>query len=69
MAPTPYEGQHDPFFPLLMAAEHTARLQVRYGGLVDRIGISCYFARPYHANLEAWAEIIAACRHIPAGRP
>lgn len=45
-----------------------ARLQARYGGLVDRIGISCYTPRPYHANLETWTHLIAACKRIPPVR-
>ncbi|MBP1684576.1 MAG: putative F420-dependent oxidoreductase, family [Deltaproteobacteria bacterium] len=42
------------------------RLQARYGGLVDRIGISCYHGRPDRGDPAAWKDIIAACKQVPA---
>ncbi len=45
--------------------ELPARLRARYGGLADRLGISCYAGRPDHANPGAWREIVAECKRIP----
>jgi len=42
-----------------------ARLRERYGGLVDRVGISCYHSRPERGDPEAWKEIVAACKQVP----
>lgn len=44
--------------------ELPARLRARYGGLADRLGISCYAGRPDRADPEAWREILAGCRTI-----
>lgn len=45
-----------------------ARLRARYGGLVDRVGISCYHGRPDRGDPDAWRVIVAACKRVPTAQ-
>lgn len=53
-----FEGPHDPFFPLLLAAEATHRLD-----LATAVAMFCH-TQPQRSHPEEWANVIAGIRAV-----